>query len=237
MQTVYNITPDIWSAIQNISRQYNVDPYTIAAIGQHETGWGALVDHDLYTGFGAFDAGFVQRWAGLESQIRGTARKLQAWGMTQDLTSLEMLQAGNRGDLFDGRRSITGIYATDQAWPDKVWAWRGRIMQKIGQTQPNIFDRVHGYTMPGAVVPIADEVETPRRRVGFWERAGDVLQMVLDFFRPPRRDVMPFWARVMIVVVGTTLIIVLIMALVSVKTMQVVAKTVKDNPEIAGLVI
>lgn len=113
-----------WSLILKISREYNVCAYLIAAIGQHETGWGKLVDHELYTGYGAFDHAFDHRFAGEERQIRGTARMMREWGMTPNRVTLERLRRGNSGEF--GR-----IYATDPLWPDKVWRHYQRIKNSV----------------------------------------------------------------------------------------------------------
>ena len=110
--------------IVKISRDFNVCPYLIAAIGQHETGWGKLVTHELYTGYGAFDHAFDHRFAGEERQIRGTARMMQEWGMNPNRVTLDRLKRGNRGEF--GR-----IYATDPNWPYAVWRWYQRIKDAV----------------------------------------------------------------------------------------------------------
>ena len=113
-----------FNLIVKISKDFNVCPYLIAAIGQHETGWGKLVDHPLYTGYGAFDHGFDYRFAGEERQIRGTARMMREWGMRPGNVTLERLKKGNRGEF--GR-----IYATDPNWPYGVWRWYNRIRDAV----------------------------------------------------------------------------------------------------------
>ena len=109
-----------WGLIVKYSKQFNVCPYLIAAIGQHETGWGKLVEHELYTGYGAFDHAFDHRFAGESRQIRGTARMMREWGMSPGNVTLERLKRGNRGEF--GR-----IYATDPNWAYAVWRWYNRI--------------------------------------------------------------------------------------------------------------
>lgn len=113
-----------WGLIKRYSKKFDVCPYLIAAIGQHETGWGKLVEHELYTGYGAFDHAFDHRFAGEERQIRGTARMMREWGMRPGSVTLERLKRGNRG-VF-GR-----IYATDPNWPYAVWRWYNRIRDAV----------------------------------------------------------------------------------------------------------
>ena len=115
-----------FNAIVRISREFNVCPYLIAAIGEHETQWGrlGLGRYGLYTGYGAFDHGPDFRFAGLETQIRGTAEIMSEWGMRPNRVTLERLRRGNRGEF--GR-----IYATDPYWPDKVWRHYLRIRQAV----------------------------------------------------------------------------------------------------------
>ena len=112
--------------IIRISREYNVCPYLITAIGWHETQWGklGLGRVGFYTGYGAFDHGPDGKFANLETQIRGTAQIMREWGMRPGKVTLERLQRGNRGEF--GR-----IYATDRYWTDKVWRHYQRIKQEI----------------------------------------------------------------------------------------------------------
>ena len=102
--------------IIRVSKEYEVCPYLLTAIGWHETNWGklGLGRQGFHTGYGAFDSGADVRYAGLETQIRGPARMMREWGMKPGAVTLERLQRGNRGEFG-------GIYATDPDWPDKVW--------------------------------------------------------------------------------------------------------------------
>ena len=105
-----------WGKIVRVAREFNVCPYLIAAIGQHETQWGrlGLGRYGFYTGYGAFDHGPDFRFARLDIQVRGTARMMREWGMRPGRVCLDRLLAGNRGEF--GR-----IYATDPRWAFGVW--------------------------------------------------------------------------------------------------------------------
>jgi hypothetical protein len=76
----------------------------------------------MYTGYGSYDSGSDYSKAGFDKQVAGTARKMQAWGITPGHVTLARLQAGNNGLL------PTGIYATDHAWPNKIYEiYRGIV--------------------------------------------------------------------------------------------------------------
>lgn len=251
MIQIYDITPRIWESITRISKEFNVDPFLIAAIGQHETGWGALVDHNLYTGFGAFDGGFTDRWAGLDGQIRGTARKLSAWGMTQDKTSLEKLQAANRGDLYDGEHSITGIYATDRGWADKVWRWRNRIIEQTQTIKPGLNDKLQGRTLWKYIEDMREgwaeneipEEERIRRmeeaareefaRIGRQDPLGEITRGLEAIgIKDDESAAMPLWARILIILSGIIMIIILVARLV-VSPTQSISKIIQSDPIIS----
>ncbi|MBT9145244.1 MAG: hypothetical protein DDT42_01114 [candidate division WS2 bacterium] len=114
-----------WKIINKWAQHYNVDPNLIAAIGQHETGWGreGAGRWGFYTGYGVYDKGDPDpRWQGLENQVRMTAERLSTWDMREGNITRERLRQGNRGQLGRGL-----IYATDPLWADKVF----RIFQGI----------------------------------------------------------------------------------------------------------
>ena len=114
-----------WDLIIYYSKRFNVCPYLLAAIGQHETGWGKLVDHELYMGYGAFcDREWALEFAGEERQIKEVADMMSEWGMRPGKVTLERLRRGNRGDF--GR-----IYATDPNWPNAVWRHYQRIRAAV----------------------------------------------------------------------------------------------------------
>ena len=115
-----------FNVIIPIARKYNVCPYLVAAIGQHETAWGrlGLGRYGFYTGYGAFDRGPDFRFTGLTRQIEGTTRMMAEWGMHPNRVTLERLKRGNRGEF--GR-----IYATDPYWADKVWRHYLRIRREV----------------------------------------------------------------------------------------------------------
>jgi hypothetical protein len=106
-----------WDRIKYWAGVYNVDPALLAAIGQHETGWGDLGDgrKGMYLGYGSYDNGSDYGYAGLDKQLKGAASKMAAWGMRPGQVTLDGLKAGNAGRL------ATGIYATDRKWPDSVY--------------------------------------------------------------------------------------------------------------------
>ena len=112
--------------IVRVAREFEVCPYLITAIGWHETQWGklGLGRVGFYTGYGAFDHDPDERFAELETQIRGPARMMREWGMRPGKVTLERLRRGNRGEF--GR-----IYARDPDWADKVWRHYQRIKQEI----------------------------------------------------------------------------------------------------------
>ena len=119
------LSNDIVSTVNRVAAKYDVDPALILAIGQHETGWGKLGDgrKGMYTGYGSYDNGSDYSYAGLEKQVEGTAKKMKAWGMSRGNVSLEKLRTGNSGKL------PTGIYATDQNWPNAVWKYYQKYRQ------------------------------------------------------------------------------------------------------------
>lgn len=113
------IDRNIVNAVNQVAAKYGIDGALILAIGQHETGWGKLGDgrKGMYLGYGSYDNGSDYKYAGLSNQLEGVAKKLKAWGMTPGNVSLERLRLGNSGKL------PTGIYATDQNWPNAVWKY------------------------------------------------------------------------------------------------------------------
>lgn len=117
MEASQMLDPMQLESVYKIAGQYNVDPKLILAIGWHETQWGKLGDgtSGMYTGYGSYDSGSDYSLAGFESQVKGTARKLQSWGMTPGSVTLDRLILGNTGQL------PSGIYATDQNWPNAVY--------------------------------------------------------------------------------------------------------------------
>ena len=112
--------------ILRISKEFEVCPYLITAIGWHETNWGklGLGRQGFHTGYGAYDSGPDERFAGLEKQIKGTAGILRRWGMKPGAVTLERLQRGNRGEFG-------GIYATDENWPNRVWYFYQHFKQTL----------------------------------------------------------------------------------------------------------
>ena len=114
-----------WRLITHYAKVYNVCPYLLAAIGQHETGWGKLVDHEFYMGYGAFcDRPWAYEFAGEERQIKEVADMMREWEMKPGKVTLDRLKAGNLGAF--GR-----IYATDQDWVYGVWRWYNRIRDAV----------------------------------------------------------------------------------------------------------
>ena len=114
-----------WDLILKYSKKFDVCPYLLAAIGQHETGWGTLVDHEFYMGYGAFcDRPWAQEFAGEERQIKEVADMMREWGMRPGEVNLRDLLRGNRGEF--GR-----IYATDQRWAYGVWRWYNKIKDAV----------------------------------------------------------------------------------------------------------
>ena len=113
------IDRNVIDTVNRYAAQYNVDPALILAIGQHETGWGKLGDgrKGMYLGYGSYDSGSDYSKAGLDSQVRGVARKLNSWGMSRGNVTLDRLRQGNAGAF------PSGIYATDKGWPEKVWKY------------------------------------------------------------------------------------------------------------------
>lgn len=111
------LNPMQLESVYKIAGQYNVDPKLILAIGWHETQWGRLGDgtSGMYTGYGSYDSGSDYSLAGFESQVKGTAQKMKSWGMTPGSVTLDRLILGNTGQL------PSGIYATDQNWPNAVF--------------------------------------------------------------------------------------------------------------------
>ena len=114
-----------WDLITKYSKKFDVCPYLLGAIGQHETGWGKLVNHEFYLGYGAYcDREWDYRFAGEERQIKEVADMMREWGMRPGNVTLERLLAGNRGEF--GR-----IYATDPNWGYAVWRWYQRIKDAV----------------------------------------------------------------------------------------------------------
>ena len=111
--------------LYNISLQKGADPKLVLAIGWLETNWGRLGDgkKGMYTGYGSFDSGSDYSYSGFTNQVYGTAGKMAAWGLAPGEVTLEKLQLGNSGVL------PTGIYATDTAWPEKVWNIYNQIIE------------------------------------------------------------------------------------------------------------
>lgn len=136
-----------WDLIRETARRENVDPYLIAAIGVHETRWGELGAgrQGFHLGYGFPDSGVGDpRFQGLEAQVRGATWKMGQWGKRPGTVTLEGLQAGNQGLL------PTGIYATDQNWPNAVF----RIYNQLRQTstsQPPTGGALQGqeFVLPG----------------------------------------------------------------------------------------
>ena len=111
------LSSDQLNILYEIAEKFNVDPKLILAIGWHETKWGRIGDGQkgMVMGYGSYDSGSDYNYSGFEKQVSSAASKLKAWGMTPGSVSLNRLDAGNSGKL------PTGIYATDPAWPVKVW--------------------------------------------------------------------------------------------------------------------
>lgn len=140
------LNPMQLESVYKISNQYGVDPKLILAIGWHETQWGRLGDgkSGMYTGYGSYDSGSDYSLAGFESQVAGTAKKMKAWGMSPGSVTLERLTTGNKGGL------PSGIYATDQNWPNAVY---------------NIYKSLTGGGSSGGTIPTG----LPDSTISAWE--------------------------------------------------------------------
>lgn len=102
-----------WFYATLYGKEYNVDPLLLAAIADHETGYGNLgMGKKGYTlGYGATDSKALSQYAGIEKQYKYAAKKLGSYFQGQTVT-----QEGLNGFLRDSWK------ASDTGWANKVWS-------------------------------------------------------------------------------------------------------------------
>lgn len=164
------LNPMQLESVYKISNQYGVDPKLILAIGWHETQWGRLGDgkSGMYTGYGSYDSGSDYSLAGFESQVTGTAKKMKAWGMSPGSVTLESLRTGNSGVL------PTGIYATDQNWPNAVFNIYKNLTGTSGSSSPSkIPSGLPDSTISAWKPSILEQIKGKAQDTWYWLKGTD----------------------------------------------------------------